>query len=194
MNIFQLAAPFYDLLMGVLGQKTMLKRFIEGLSFQEGEILLDVGGGTGRLLELLPPYLHVVVLDSSWRMLERVKTRRTSFLSCQSIEGVAEDLPFLEDSFDYVLCADSLHHFHNVQGSIEEMVRVLHGDGTLRILEFNPLHFFTLCIAFFERRVGEPAHFYRPEELMELLRGEGCWVESSPLNKYQYVVEATKSK
>jgi len=45
--------------------------------------------------------------------------------------GVAENLPFPDESFDFIICNMVLEHVENVSQSIAEMIRVLRAGGTL---------------------------------------------------------------
>lgn len=192
MKFFNSIAPLYDSFMGLFNQNRFLKRLMAGLSFEKGERLLDIGGGTGRLLEHLPSFLDVVLLDSSPRMLERAKWRVDDFSSYELLHGRAEHLPFENHSFDYVICADALHHFEGIRESLGEMVRVLKSTGIIKILEFHPKSTMTRIISFMEKKVGEPGHFYRPEELVMMLEEEGCQVQSVILSSSQYMLEARR--
>jgi SAM-dependent methyltransferase len=44
-------------------------------------------------------------------------------------EGDANALPFLDDSFDVVVCRSSLHHFPDPRRAVAEMARVCRSDG-----------------------------------------------------------------
>lgn len=194
MVFFNSFAPFYDGFMRLFNQDSSLRALAENLSFVEGDKVLDVGGGTGRLLEHLPSFLDVVVVDPSSKMLERASRKIECFRSYQLLNGKAQSLPFDNDSFDYVICADALHHFEGVRESIREMVRVLKGAGLLVILEFTPRSSTIRLLSSLEQMVGEPGHFYLPEDLRGLLEEEGCQVKIETISSSQYIIEAWRGE
>ena len=53
-------------------------------------------------------------------------------------EGNAEDLPFVDESFDVVFCRSSLHHFANPHAAVAEMARVCGTDGRIVLLDIVP--------------------------------------------------------
>src|SRR5262245_32278207 len=99
--------------------------------------LLDVGCGPGLLLATLPanyPELSLAGLDIAPEMI-RVATERLQGRADIRL-GDAESLPWAEDSFDYVFCVDSFHHYPNPQRALREFRRVLKPNG--RVILADP--------------------------------------------------------
>ena len=67
--------------------------------------ILDVGCGTGISSQF---DCFVVGIDPSMSLLKLNKNSK-------KIIGLAEGLPFKEDSFDYVVSVTSLHNFNNIK-------------------------------------------------------------------------------
>lgn len=87
------------------------------LRLQPGQRVLDIGCGTGDILQFLPP-VRYVGYDVSPRYIERARRRyggRGEF-HCRA---VGEDLPVPEGGFDVVIAHGLLHHLD------DEGVRVL---------------------------------------------------------------------
>lgn len=221
MDLFTLAAPIFDLAMKISGhnkvlvelgnriKKDELKRYSENsgnnLDLNQlksesvpgtGEILeaelLDLGGGTGELVRYLPRNLKVTVADPSQVMLKKGKEKDFS----QQVKHVladGADLPFADNSFDYLTIADALHHFRKVEAALSEAARVLKPGGKLYILEFDPLTVFTRAIIFFEKIAGEPVNFFEPEKLAELMEKNELETEHQYLNKSLYILCAKKA-
>jgi len=221
MDLFTLAAPIFDLAMKISGhhkvlvelgnriKKDELKRYSEGklnqldLNPEEFEgvqnsenkqpavKLLDLGGGTGELVNYLPKNLEVTIADPSEAMLKKGKEKDFN----QEVKHVladGADLPFADDSFDYLTISDALHHFRDVEGALAEAARVLKPEAKLYILEFDPGTFFTKAIIFFEKLAGEPVNFYVPEKLAEIMSKKGLKTEHKYLNKSLYILCAKK--
>ena len=221
MNLFTLAAPIFDLAMKISGhhkvlvelgnriKKDELKRYSEGkvnqLNLNPKEFegvqdsenkqpavkLLDLGGGTGELANFLPRNLEVTIADPSQAMLEKGKEKDFS----QKVKHILADgaeLPFEDNSFEYLTISDALHHFRDVEGALAEAARVLKPGGKVYILEFDPGTLFTKVIIFFEKLAGEPVNFYKPEKLAEMIKENELKTEHKYLNKSLYILCAQK--
>jgi ubiquinone/menaquinone biosynthesis C-methylase UbiE len=100
--------------------------------------LLDVGCGTGRLLETTAQqYPLVVGLDPCLEMLEAARWR-TAPLERGLVCARAERLPFRTGAFDVVTSTLSLRHWHDPALGLRELARVLSGAGTLVIADAPP--------------------------------------------------------
>jgi len=100
---------------------------------------LDVGCGTGRLLEALRPYGRVMGVDPSEGMLRVLREHRRG----EAVRGSAEHLPFADDSFDVVFSVATLHHLvepGRVEAALREMVRVARPGGRIVVWDHNPLN------------------------------------------------------
>lgn len=92
--------------------------------------LLDVGCGPGLLLATLAasyPELSLAGLDIAPEMI-RVATERIGARAEIKL-GDAELLPWEDDSFDYIFCVDSFHHYPNPRQALSEFHRVLKPNG-----------------------------------------------------------------
>lgn len=98
--------------------------------FQE---LLDVGCGTGPMIELLLkefPDKSYTGIDLTPRMIEVAQEKKLDH--SRFLVGDSENLPFEKDTFDAVICTNSFHHYPNPQAFINEASRVLKDGGSLR--------------------------------------------------------------
>jgi len=98
---------------------------------------LDVGCGTGRLIEALKPFGNVIGVDSSAGMLKIAREQR----HCDVTQANSDDLPFADGSFDVVFSVAMLHHVadpERVRRTISEMARVTRRDGRIIIWDHNP--------------------------------------------------------
>lgn len=103
------------------------------------DLACGVGGGFSFLLEDLG--FEVVGLDNSRFMLEKAREfAKEKESRVEFIEGDARELPFENDSFDYVLFIDSLVHFEpqDLAKVFKETARVLKPGGKF-ILQFTDL-------------------------------------------------------
>jgi ArsR family transcriptional regulator len=102
---------------------------------------LDIGTGTGRLLEFLAPRLQAGVgIDASPTMLALARVRLAkpdlSHLTVRQADMYA--LPFRDASFDVVLLHMVLHSAEDCAAAIAEARRVLAADGRLVVVDLAP--------------------------------------------------------
>ncbi len=115
---------------------------LEELENGEFNTLLDVGCGTGPMIELLSrkyPDKHYTGLDLTPKMIEVANAKKLP--NTQFIVGDSEDLPFEDESFDAVICANSFHHYPNPQKFFNGVYRVLTPNGRLVLRDYttNPV-------------------------------------------------------
>lgn len=100
---------------------------------------LDVGCGTGVLLEALQPFGQVTGVDASAGMLEVLRARGRG----EGRLGNVDALPFADNRFDVVFSVAVLHHLQEpalVKRAIGEMVRVTRPGGKVLVWDHNPLN------------------------------------------------------
>lgn len=124
------------------------ERLIDRVELQEGDSVLDVGCGTGivarRAASRVGDQGTVVGLDVNDGMLD--VARATGAESRPAIEwrpGDATDLPFPDESFDVVVCQQTLQFVAHPTAALREINRVLVPSERIaasvwRPLEFNP--------------------------------------------------------
>lgn len=148
---------------------------LEALGPAEGDVLLDVGCGTGAATRAAAEVVERAVgLDLSPKMLAEARRRAAGMAGVEFVEGDSEALPFEDGEFSAVLCTTSLHHYPRPEVAAREIARVLApggrvviGDGTSDAVVMKVADF--LCRKF------EPGHvrFHRVEDLRRLLEDAG---------------------
>jgi ubiquinone/menaquinone biosynthesis C-methylase UbiE len=103
--------------------------------------LLDLGTGTGRMLELFAGDIERGLgLDLSLDMLALARERldRAGLKNCSVRQGDIYDLALPRDSFDIVIIHQVLHFLDDAPRAIREAVRVLRPGGRLLVIDFAP--------------------------------------------------------
>lgn len=100
--------------------------------------LIDVGTGTGRMLELFGPRAaEAIGIDRSSEML-RLARAKLEFAGVRSSlrQGDMYSLPLADGSADCIIIHQVLHYAHAPANAIVEAARVLAPGGTLLIVDF----------------------------------------------------------
>ncbi len=118
--------------------------------------LLDIGCGAGFVIDLLrDTFDEIHGIDATRAMLDRVDT---SSGNVTLHEGVAEELPFEDGTFDLVTAYSVLHHLADHRPVLAEARRVLRPGGVLYV-DLEPNRAFWRAIADVEdeyaARLGE---------------------------------------
>lgn len=128
-------APFYSFAQRVvelyfkLFRKTRENPIIESLKnlgIQPGHKVLEVSIGTGDNIQDLPTKnIQLYGLDISLGMLKNCwKRYRKSSLVPVLVHGMAEELPFKDETFDVVIHVGGINFFNDKAKAIQEMIRV----------------------------------------------------------------------
>lgn len=116
----------------------ILTQALEGRTVTD---LLDIGTGTGRMLELLGARAQFAVgIDTSREMLAfaRAAIEQAELRNCQIRLGDMYTLPFANDSQDVVVIHQVLHYADRPKMVIDEAKRVLREGGLLMLADFAP--------------------------------------------------------
>ncbi len=132
--------------------------------------MLDIGTGTGRLLELLAPRVSVALgVDASRAMLALARTRlaRPGLSHCAVRLADMYRLPLGDAGFDLVVLHMVLHHAEDTASVLAEAARVLRPGGQLVVVDLAP-HEPTATLGLAFRWPG-----FTDDRMTELMRAAG---------------------
>jgi SAM-dependent methyltransferase len=127
---FNVAADAYAQFMGRFAEP-LADRFVDLVDARSGQRALDVGCGPGAVTERLARRLGpdaVVAIDPSGPFVESARER------CPGVDvrqGVAEALPFADDTVDLALAQLVVHFMTDPVAGLREMARVVRPGGTV---------------------------------------------------------------
>ena len=134
-------------------------------------LLLDAGGGTGRLAQfMLDRSAGVVLADLSSEMLMEANGKGEFLRVCTHTEG----FPFPDKSFSRILMVDALHHVCDQPDTANELWRVLKPDGLLVVEEPDLRHWGVKAVAVAEKLALMRSHFLKPSEIAALFNFHGA--------------------
>ena len=114
---------------------------VEIIASADPRDLLDIGTGTGRMLEILAPRVeHALGIDQSREMLSiaRVNLARAGLENGSVRLGDMYQLAVPGSSFDAVVIHQVLHYADRPAAAIAEAARVLRPNGILMLVDFAP--------------------------------------------------------
>lgn len=100
--------------------------------------LLDIGTGTGRLLEVLAPRVEQALgVDASKAMLALARARlaRADLSHCAVRQADMYRLPFADATFDAAILQMVLHHADDPAQALAEAARILAPDGLIVVVD-----------------------------------------------------------
>ncbi len=152
-------------------EREVERAIAELLPVGEARELLDIGTGTGRMIEILAPRVeHVVGIDLSREMLTvaRANLERSGLRNCSLRQGDMYQLPLPGESFDAVVIHQVLHYADRPGDAVAEAARVLRPGGRLLIIDFAPHALENLRTDHAHRRLG-----FSDDEIVDWCRAAG---------------------
>jgi len=142
-EMFDEISPRYNLLNRALSfgiDVYWRNRFIKKLNIDDNNKILDVATGTGDIVKHIISKNNVTIvgIDISDQMIKIARNKIKSKKSSLEWEvGDAENLPYLDNSFDIITISFGFRNFTNYDKALSEFNRVLKDGGKLGILEFS---------------------------------------------------------
>jgi demethylmenaquinone methyltransferase / 2-methoxy-6-polyprenyl-1,4-benzoquinol methylase len=131
--MFDVIAPRYDLVNRIMTFRMDVgwrRRTVGALGLTPGSVVVDLACGTGDLArDLAARHLVPVGVDLSFGMLAAAP------VPFPRLQADGSALPLPDGSVDGVTCGFALRNFTDLQGTLDELARVLTDGGRLALLE-----------------------------------------------------------
>lgn len=148
--------------------ESFLARTVESIRQPNSTVrILDVGCGTGANLEMLKQYGESEGVDVSDDALEFCRKK-----GLKVHKGLAEELPFPDETFDLVTALDVVEHLDDDIAGLKEMLRVLKTGG--KTLIFVPAFMWLWGV---QDDISNHRIRYTRKEIVERLEKAGFTIE-----------------
>jgi len=127
-GIYQAYSPIYGFRKGhcdgpsYTNNYNTIYQIIKALSHLKFSSILDAGGAEGHKSYLIKQLFGVKV--KHFDLSEEACKRAKEIFGLDSMQGDIQNLPFMNDEFDVVLCVDTLEHVPDVYKALGELLRV----------------------------------------------------------------------
>lgn len=178
---FDLLAPLYEAFI----RSRDPVRLRELLAPPGDGLLLDAGGGTGRVAQFMHGIAPaIVVTDLSFKMLRQTAAKDRLQPACAR----AEALPFPDASFARVMMVDTLHHVYHQAQTADELWRVLRPGGRLVIEEPDLRLPGVKLLALAEKLALMRSHFLSPPQIAALFTAPDARIHSEVAGPIVWVI------
>jgi ArsR family transcriptional regulator len=157
-SFFSRLAPDWDRIRSLHAPETVVEAAVlDALGSAPIRDLVDLGTGTGRMLQLIAPRVQRAVgLDASHAMLSvaRANLEKAALTRIELRQGDIYAPPFPRNTFDLVIIHQVLHYLDDPARAIREAARLVSPGGRILVVDFAPHSLEFLREAQAHRRLG----------------------------------------
>ena len=192
------AAQWDSLRANHIPETAIEERMGELIGERDIDLLVDLGTGTGRMLEIFGTRAsRAVGFDISPDMLTiaRAKLDELAAENCQVRQGDCANVPLEDNVADIVILHQVLHFLDDPQRAVNEAARITRPGGCVLIADFGPQEMEDLRNEHAHRRLG-----FAGDEMNHMLRAAGLFAaagdtltaQNTPLTVAMWQAEKTE--
>ena len=192
------AAQWDSLRANHIPETAIEERMGELIGGRDIDLLVDLGTGTGRMLEIFGTRAsRAVGFDISPDMLTiaRAKLDELAAENCQVRQGDCANVPLEDNVADIVILHQVLHFLDDPQRAVNEAARITRPGGCVLIADFGPHEMEDLRNEHAHRRLGfaddEMNHMLRAAGLLAAA-GDTLTAQNTPLTVAMWQAEKTE--
>lgn len=139
-NFFDCWANFYDIIFTTIFYQAIHQRLLEYVNLPSSSLVLDLGCGTGKLLNRLAgkfPDVKGIGLDLSSEMLKQARKNNQFHPRLIFIQGNSADLPCANNQFDAIFNTISFLHYPEPKLVLREISRILKPQGKFYLADYT---------------------------------------------------------
>ena len=176
----------FDVITNIGNNQDHLEKIIEKIDLKDNAICLDLGTGNGYIAFAIGekfPNSNVVGIDIVENVINNnnkvVKDECRRNISFEIYNGI--ELPFQDNSIDYIITRFALHHFPRIEKTISEFNRVLKDDGRVFIIDCVPNKEDGVDFINDWMKIIKDGHvrFYTEQEYIDMFKKYGIIIEKS---------------
>jgi len=131
-RFYRYFSKVYDFVNPIFYSEEMRRKVVDMANVEEGDLVLEVGCGTGfTTYEIVRRVKDVVAIDITPEQISKAVRR---FPDVNFLMGDAENLPFKDNVFDASISAGSIEYWPHPSLGIQEMTRVTKPGGRVVVL------------------------------------------------------------
>ena len=116
------------------------KELVELLNPSQESLVLDLAAGSGDITKLIKKKnCDCIAYDENIDMLNEAKKKLANY-QVGFVNGTAENLPFQNNSFDFVITSFGIRNFSDMETALTEINRILKKKGKFLCLEFSEVN------------------------------------------------------
>jgi demethylmenaquinone methyltransferase/2-methoxy-6-polyprenyl-1,4-benzoquinol methylase len=145
-NVFDQVYDQYDLMndfMSLGVHRIWKKNLINMMNPSQNKTLIDVACGTGDIAKLYLSHVsklsEITCVDPNKGMIKKGKEKLNKFDNLNWVVACAENLPIIENKFDFYTISFGLRNTKNLSKTLTEAYRVLKPGGRFFCLEFSKI-------------------------------------------------------
>lgn len=140
-RFFDAWSAWYDVLFPSVVYQAIHLRLLEYIELPDSPTVLDLGCGTGKLLDRLAqqfPTLHGIGVDLSPAMIAQAQAQNPHPDRVEFRQGRSDRLPLDANCVDVVTSTISMAHYLDLPAALAELRRVVRSDGAIYWVDIVP--------------------------------------------------------